>query len=136
MGEDLWKRQGQSEGWNVDDWRIAPEDLNRADVALAAEIARAGIGRGLPTTPHYYRQYMPARMRGERVILINGFDRTDAEMFPGHGIPTDQWKHDLVTAFGGGCAFWHAAYLVNHNRLLVLSRLGGYDQKIVFNGPK
>lgn len=130
FGKDLWERHRVGSGWLADDWTITADDLKRTDIALAGEFSRARIGRGLPG------QYMPGRWHGDRVIFINGFGQTDAEMFSGRGTPTDRWKHEPVIAFGGGCWFWYAAYLADQNRFVVLNRQGGHDQRIVCNRPK
>jgi hypothetical protein len=120
----------------VDEWEITKNDLTRVDSALATALKKEHIGQGLPTLPHYYRQYLPGRLQQSRIIFVNGFAQTQSDMFPDRATPADQWKHELMTAYGGGCGFWHGIYSVEQDRFLVLDRTGGHDRVIMCNAPK
>jgi hypothetical protein len=120
----------------VDQWEITADDLSRVDAALVAALRKERIGQGLPTLPHYYRQYLPGRLRQSRIVFVNGFDQTESEMFPDRAIPVDQWKYEMMVAYGGGCGFWYGVYLIDEGRFLILDRTSNHARMILCNGPK
>jgi hypothetical protein len=83
----------------------------------------------------YYRQYMPARWQGLHLIVVNGFYQSASEMFPGKGLLADKWKHELLSAFGGGCLFWRAAFVVEKNGFLTMNA-PGHQATLLCNAPK
>jgi len=122
--------------WTTSEWEISSEVLGPLEVALASGLAKAGVGQASFKTQKFYRQYMPARWKGLRLIVVNGFYESASDMFPDKGIDPDQWKHELSTVFGGGCRFWRAIYIVEQNRLMVLQEYGGFRSTVICNGPK
>jgi hypothetical protein len=122
--------------WTTSEWEINSEVLGPLEVALASGLARAGVRQMSFKTQNFYRQYMPARWKGLRLIVVNGFYESASDMFPDKGIDPDQWKHELSTVFGGGCGFWRAIYIVEQNRLMVLQEQGGSRSTVICNGPK
>ena len=136
LGDGLFKQRGEDFDLNVDDWEITPDDLRRVDSALLKELRQNLTGLGLPTVPNYYRQYLPARARQGRAIFILGFSETASQMFPDRDIPSDEWKHKLMVAYGGGCAFWYAIYSMERRSFLILRHDGNRDRSIICNAPK
>jgi len=132
----LARRRAGNE-WTTDQWLITPEDLDHLEAALILEMRKGGSGLGSFEPQEFYRQYMPGRWKGLRVIFINGFDKSVSDLFPNRGISPDQWKHELVTTFGGGCAYWYAVYVVDQNRLMILKKSDGSSHAtLICNGPK
>jgi hypothetical protein len=132
----LARRRAGNE-WNTDQWSITLENLDQLEAVLILEMEKVGSGLGSFTPHESYRQYMPGRWKGLRVIFINGFDKPVSDLFPNRGISPDQWKHELVTTFGGGCAYWYAVYLVDQNRLMILKKSDGTRHAtLICNGPK
>jgi hypothetical protein len=124
-------------GWSTDEWSISSSNLNNLETALAAAMEKASSGLRGFNAHDFYRQYMPARWREHRVIVVNGFYKTASDLFPDRGIATDQWKHELATAFGGGCAYWYAVYIVDQNRMKEFKTGdGSRHTTLVCNGPK
>jgi hypothetical protein len=133
----ILKRLRGDNDWSTDEWSISSETLNYLEAALAAAMGKVSGGMASFKAHDFYRQYMPARWKDHRVIIVNGFYSTPSDLFPTRGIPPDQWKHELVTAFGGGCAYWHAVYIVEQKRLLDL-KTGDRSRRatLICNGPK
>jgi hypothetical protein len=133
----ILKRIHSDSGWSTDDWSISSSNLNDLETALAAAMGKVSSGLEGFKAHDFYRQYMPARWKEHRVIVVNGFYKTASDLFPDRGIATDQWKHKLATAFGGGCAYWYAVYIVDQNRLKALKTGdGSRHATLVCNGPK
>ena len=122
--------------WRADEWAISSENLDHLEVVLASALAKAGIDRTSFKPQKFYRQYMPARWKDLHIILVNGFYTSVSDLFPNRGIAPDQWKHELVTVFGGGCAYWYAVYVVEQNRLMVLQSDRSHQVTVVCNAPK
>lgn len=133
----ILKRLHADNGWSTDEWSISSNNLNDLETALAGAMGKVSAGLTAFKAHDFYRQYMPARWKEHRVIVVNGFYKTASDLFPDRGIATDQWKHELVTAFGGGCAYWYAVYIVDQNRLKALKTGDGSRRTtLVCNGPK
>ena len=132
----ILERYVTGDNWSTTEWPIKAENLDRLEVVLAPALAKAGLRRMSLETEVFYRQYMPARWKGLRLIVVNGFYKSASELFPDKGADPDQWKHELLTAFGGGCWFWRAVYVVEQNRLMVLQSHGGIRSTLICNGPK
>ena len=130
------RRQKSDSDWSVDEWEISVESLDQVEVALAAALKRAGIGPPSFNAHNFFRQYMPARWRGMRIIVVNGFYTSPGDLFPGSGIDPEKWKHELVTAFGGGCAFWYGVYVVEQHRFMPLNGDRGDRSMLICNAPK
>ena len=118
----------------AEEWPVSSGDLDHLEVALATVLAKANFGR-LPQ--RLYRQYMPARWKGLRLIVVNGFDDTmlDLEKQLDKNVDLTQWKHKLVVSFGGGCLQWRAVYIVEQKRFMVLNN-GGHHATVICNAPK
>jgi hypothetical protein len=123
--------------WTTEDWPVSSEELNQLELTLARALARAHVGSGLPKPPSFYRQYMPARWKGLRLIVVNGFDETMFEMEKSLDKNADltQWKRELVVSFGGGCIQWRAVYIVEEDRFMDL-RGHRRGAPVVCNAPK
>jgi len=133
----ILERRRAGNDWTTSEWSISTEDLDRLEEALAVEMEKAGNGLTSFKPHEFYRQYMPALWKGLHVIIINGFDKSVSDLFPDRGVAPDQWKHELVTTFGGGCAYWFAVYVVDQNRLMILRNSGGRRRAtLICNGPK
>jgi hypothetical protein len=133
----ILERRRAGNDWTTSEWSISTEDLDHLEGALAVEMEKAGNGISSFKTHEFYRQYMPARWKGLNVIIVNGFDKSVSDLFPDRGIAPDQWKHELVTTFGGGCAYWYAVYVVEQNRLMVLKNSdGSRHATLICNAPK
>jgi|HubBroStandDraft_4_1064222.scaffolds.fasta_scaffold604721_2 hypothetical protein len=105
--------------WDTAEWPISSEDLDLLEVALAPALSKEVLPRTSLTVHDFYRQYMPARWKGLRVIVVNGFYASNSDLYPNdRRIDPDEWKHELLTIFGGGCGFWSAIYIVEQNRLM------------------
>jgi hypothetical protein len=128
----ILERRRAGNEWKTEEWAITPEQLGLVELKLASALGKVLLGNSLKVG-NYYRQYMPARWKEFHVILVNGFYWSPSEAFPDHGIAADQWKRDLVNAFGGGCAVWYAVYVVEQDRFL---DLGNDGRAIVCNAPK
>jgi hypothetical protein len=118
----------------AEEWPVRSGDLDHLEVALATALAKANFGRPLQSL---YRQYMPARWNGLRLIVVNGFDDTmlDFEKQLDKNADLTQWKRKLVVSFGGGCLQWRAVYIVEQNRFMVLNNLG-HHATVLCNAPK
>lgn len=135
----ILKRHSANGDWRTDEWAISSENLDRLEVVLAAALGKSDLG--LPSLEararNFYRQYMPARWKDLHVIIVNGFYESDSDLFPNRGIALDRWKHELVTAFGGGCWFWYTVYVVEQDRLMVFQAEGSpLHATVACNGPK
>ena len=93
--------------------------------ALTVAIEKLGSGLASFELGAFYRQYIPAQWKGLHIIIVNAFDKSASDLFPNRGISPNQWKHELVTTFGGGCAYWNAVYVVEQNHLMVLKNNNG-----------
>jgi hypothetical protein len=102
---------------------------------LGLALAKAGFDTMSFKTRSFYRQYMPAQWKGLHLIVVNGFYASASDMFPDKGIDPDKWKHEILTAFGGGCGFWRAIYIVEQDRLMALQP-HSHLATVVCNGPK
>lgn len=127
----LQRRRAGNE-WKIEEWAVTGEQRDRLEKKLTSALAKL-VGGTSFKVENYYRQYMPARWKDFHVILVNGFYWSPSDAFPGKGIAADQWKRDLVNAFGGGCAVWYAVYVVEQDRLL---QLGNDEHAIECNAPK
>jgi hypothetical protein len=118
----------------AEEWSVTSGDLDHLEVALAAALAKANFGRPLQTL---YRQYMPARWKDLRLIVVNGFDDNmlDFEKRLDANADLTQWKRKLIVSFGGGCLQWRAIYIVEQNRLMVMNVLG-HHATVLCNAPK
>jgi hypothetical protein len=133
----ILKRRRADTEWDASEWSISNEDLDHLESALAVEMGKEGGGLRSFKPHEFYRQYMPARWKGLRVIVVNGFDKSASDLFPDRGFSPDQWKRELMTAFGGGCAYWYAVYVVDQNRLMILKNSdGSRHATLICNGPK
>lgn len=133
----ILERRRAGTNWTTSEWSISTEDLDHLEEALALEMEKSGNGLKSFKPRDFYRQYMPARWKGLRVIIVNGFDKSASDLFPDRGISPDQWKRELVTTFGGGCAYWYAVYVVDQNRLMVLNNSDRSRRAtLICNGPK
>jgi hypothetical protein len=132
----ILERRNVGGDWQTDEWTISSENLDRLEVALAPALAKAGFGRTSFKARDFYRQYMPARGKGLQVIVVNGFYWSNSDLFPDHGIPVDQWKRELVTAFGGGCGFWYAVYVIEQDRFMALASRAERRAAVICNAPK
>jgi hypothetical protein len=123
--------------WTTEDWPVSSGELDHLEVTLAAALARANVGSGRPKPPSLYRQYMPARWKGLRLIVVNGFDETmfDMEKSLDKNVDLTRWKRELVVSFGGGCLQWRTVYIVEQNRFMVLNNLG-HHATVLCNAPK
>jgi hypothetical protein len=123
--------------WTTEDWPVSSEELNHLELTLARALAKANFGSGLPKPPSFYRQYMPARWKGLRLIVVNGFDETMFEMEKSLDKNADltQWKRELVVSFGGGCIQWRAVYIVEEDRFMDL-RGHRRGAPVLCNAPK
>jgi hypothetical protein len=121
--------------WIASDWTVTIADLDRLEDSLRKALAKAKVGNASMKTWSFYRQYMPARWKGFRLIVVNGFYETGADAFPGAGIDPDEWKRKLMVAFGGGCLAWRAVYVVERDSFLTL-RSNGLRASVLCNGPK
>ena len=108
--------------WTTEDWPVSVGDLDRFDLAHAIALTKANFGWGPPNPLRLYRQYIPARWKGLRVIVVNGFDEAilDMEKLLDKSIDPAQWKRELLVSYGGGCLQWRAVYIVEQNRFMVL----------------
>jgi hypothetical protein len=136
LADGFFKQHRANVILQVDEWQITPDELSLVDGALATALKEERIGQGLPALPHYYRQYLPGRLRQSRIVFVNGFVQTESEMFPDREIPADRWRHQLVVAYGGGCGFWYGVYIVDESRFLVLDHKNANGRRIICNGPK
>ena len=118
----------------AEEWPVSSGDLDHLEAALATALAKAKFGRPLQSL---YRQYMPARWKDLRLIVVNGFDDTmlDFEKQLDKNVDLTQWKRKLVLSFGGGCLQWRAIYIVEQNRFMVLNNLG-HHATVICNAPK
>jgi hypothetical protein len=133
----ILKRRSANHDWSTGEWAISSEDLDHLEGALGPAMAKAGIGLKSFKAHEFYRQYMPARWKDLHVIIVNGFYKSASDLFPDRGIAPDQWKHELVTTFGGGCGYWYAVYIVEQNRLMALKNgHGSRDATLICNAPK
>jgi hypothetical protein len=121
--------------WVATDWPVTAVDLDRLEIPLRKALVDAKVGDASMKTWNFYRQYMPARWNGFRLIVVNAFYETGADMFPDKGIDPDEWKRKLVVAFGGGCMFWRAVYIVEQDRFMTLKNYG-HPASVLCNGPK
>ena len=121
--------------WVAQDWPVTAGDLDRLEIPLRKALVDAKVGNASMKTGSFYRQYMPARWKGVRLIVVNGFYETNAEMFPDQGIDPDEWKRKLMVAFGGGCRFWRAVYIVEEDRFMTLENYS-HRASVLCNGPK
>jgi hypothetical protein len=80
---------------------------------------------------------MPARWKGLRLIVVNGFDETmfDMEKLLEKNVDLTLWRRELVVSFGGACLQRRAVYIVEQNRLMVLNNLG-HHATVLCNAPK
>lgn len=121
--------------WHLNDWTVTTADLDRLECSLENALAKAKVGNASRKTWNFYRQYMPARWMGLRLIVVNGFYETAADLFPDKGIDPDQWKRQLMIGFGGGCMEWRAVYVVERDSFMTL-RGQGHRGNVICNGPK
>jgi hypothetical protein len=121
--------------WVASDWRVTALDLDRLEVSLGKALIDAKVGNASMKTWSFYRQYMPARWNGFRLIVVNGFYETGADAFPDKGIDPNEWKRKLMVAFGGGCMVWRAVYIVEQDRFMTLKNYG-HRARVLCNGPK
>jgi hypothetical protein len=87
--------------WITSEWGVSSEALDPLEVALAAGLAKAGVSQTSFKIRDFYRQHMPARWKKLHLIVVNGFYESASDMFSDKGIDPEQWKHELLTAFGG-----------------------------------
>ena len=122
--------------WTTEDWLVSSGELDHLEVTLATALAKK-FGSGPPKLASIYRQYMPARWNGLRLIVVNGFDETmfDMEKLLDKSADLTQWKRELLVSSGGGCLQWRAVYMVEQNRFMVLNDLG-HHATILCNAPK
>ena len=121
--------------WVTSDWSVTTADLDRLERSLTKALAKTKVGNASRKTWSFYRQYMPARWKGLRLIVVNGFYETGAEAFPGNGIDPDEWKRKLMVSFGGGCMAWRAVYVVERDSFMT-PRNQGVHANVICNGPK
>jgi hypothetical protein len=121
--------------WSTTEWPISWDKLDLLEIALASALAKAGVRQMSFKTQGFYRQYMPAQWKGLHLIVVNGFYASASDLFPDKGIDPDKWKHELLTAFGGGCGFWRAIYIDEENRLMTL-RPHSHHATVICNAPK
>jgi hypothetical protein len=110
----------------------AVQYMRKAIVLFALSIAVCGCNNhdGQPRLESLERGLAEA---WQPVALDMKLDIPD--MFPDQGIDPYLLKHKLLWAFGGGCGFWQAIYIVEQNRLMVLKGRG-YHATVLCNGPK
>jgi len=122
--------------WTTEEWPVTSSELDGLELVLSTALAKADIF-GARKPPSLYRQYMPARWKGLRLIVVNGFDETmfDMEKLLDQNADLTQWKRELVVSFGGGCLQWRGVYIVEQNRFMVLNNLG-HHATIICNAPK
>ena len=133
----ILERRRAGDDWITSEWLISAENVDHLEEALIVEMGKTGSGLRSFKPHEFYRQYMPARWKGFKAIVVNGFDKSASDLFPGRGIPTDQWRRELVTTFGGGCAYWYAVYIVEQNRFMELNNSDGSRRAtLICNGPK
>jgi len=133
----LLERHDADGDWRASEWTISPKDLDRLEAVLAPALRTSDVGRSSFDTHAFYRQYMPVRWKTFHVIVVNGFNASASDLFPDRGISPDQWKHELMTVFGGGCGYWYTVYVVEQNRLMALPREGARRKSaVVCNAPK
>ncbi len=131
----ILKRYVAVDNWSMDDWPIGSENLDPVEVALASALAKEALPRTSWKAQDFYRQYMPARWKGFHLIVVNGFYASSSELYPNDKrIDPNDWKHELMLIFGGGCGFWSAIYIVEQNRLMSLQP--DSDTTVVCNAPK
>src|SRR5271155_2785427 len=131
----ILKRYVAVDNWSMDDWPISSEDMDLLEVALAPALAKEVLPRTALNVQDFYRQYMPARWKGLHLIVVNGFYASNSELYPNDKrIDPDDWKHELMLIFGGGCGFWSAIYIVEQNRLMSLQP--DSDATVVCNARK
>jgi len=121
--------------WVTSDWTVTAADLDRLENSLATALAKARVGNASMKTWSFYRQYMPARWKGFRLVVVNGFYETGADVFPGRGLDPDEWKKKLMVTFGGGCFAWRAVYVVEWDSFMTL-RSQSHRASVLCNGPK
>jgi hypothetical protein len=133
----LLKRHDTEGDWRTSEWTISPKDLDRLEAVLAPALRKSDVGRSSFRIREFYRQYMPARWKTFHVIVVNGFNASPSDLFPDRGISPDQWRHERMTVFGGGCGYWYTVYVVEQNRLMVFPDDGSrHKDKVVCNAPK
>jgi hypothetical protein len=124
------------DNWSMDDWPISSENLDLLEVALAPALAKEVLPRTSLKAQDFYRQYMPVRWKGLHLIVVNGFYASNSELYPNDKrIDPDDWKHELMVIFGGGCGYWSAIYIVEQNRLMS-SQPDSDDATVVCNARK
>jgi hypothetical protein len=121
--------------WVTSDWNVTTAELDGLEVSLTKALDKAKVGNRSIRTWSFYRQYMPARWKGLRLVVVNGFYETAADAFPDKGIDPDQWKKKLMVAFGGGCMAWRAVYIVERDSFMTLHS-DGLRARVLCNGPK
>ena len=123
--------------WIAEDWPVNSGELDHLEFSLATALAKANFGNGPPELPGLYRQYMPARWKGLRLIVVNGFDEImfDMEKSLDKNVDLTRWKRELVVSFGGGCLQWRAVYIVEQNRFMGLQH-HIHGAPVVCNAPK
>jgi hypothetical protein len=132
---EFLKRYVVVDNWSMDDWPISSENLDLLEFALAPALAKEVLPRTSLKPQDFYRQYMPARWRGLRLIVVNGFYASNSELYPkDKRIDPDDWKHEGMLIFSGGCGFWSAIYIVEQNRLMSLQP--DSDATVVCNARK
>jgi hypothetical protein len=131
----ILKWYAADDSWITSEWVVTSENLDLLERALALELKRADFRQSSFKTHVFYRQYMPAQWNGLHLIVVNGFYASASDMFPDKDIDPDKWKHELLTAFGGGCGFWRAIYIVEQNKFMVLHSLS-HHATVICNAPK
>ncbi len=126
----ILQRRRAGNDWTISNCPISSQDLDKVEHAMTVAKEKPGSGLASFELDTFYRQYMPAQWKGLRIISVNAFDKSASDLFPNRGISPDQWKHELVTAFGGGCAYWNAVYVVEQNRLMVLKNNGSSWKRV------
>jgi hypothetical protein len=107
--------------WKPDAGQIQAVEKALAPV-LEAALAKKRVADSMrPAVEDYYRRYIGIRIRGERVIYINGFEKRFAE----HPKEPEQWKSQVVFACDGGHLFFGAEYDVATATI----------KRVDFNGP-
>jgi hypothetical protein len=128
-------------------WDPGSDEVTRMERVLAQELnhqlrARKATGRPRPFVRDYYRQYAGVRLKGKKLIFINGFHRSEVEETtrllaqPDHGSELerypagargkDYWHFVPVEVDDGGDHFFQAFYDPAQGRIVVLLFHGPY----------